>query len=395
MPVPPETIRMPSGAAPHPSRRGAIDPFYVMEVMKAAAAREAAGGDVIHMEVGQPSTPAPRRAIEAAVTAAQRDPLGYTLALGIPELRAAISRHYRDYYGLTVPVERIVVTTGSSAGFQLAFLAAFDAGDKVALGEPAYPAYRNILRALDLVPAMIVTEPETRFQPTPALINAQAADAKGVLVASPANPTGTMLGEPEMKALVDDCAAKGRWLIVDEIYHGITYGGRAQSVLALTDQAIVINSFSKYFSMTGWRLGWMVVPEPLIRPIECLTQNFYISAPGISQVAGVAAMGAYDELEENVARYAKNREILLNDLPAAGFDRLAPADGAFYLYADISRFTNDASAFCQRMLAETGIAATPGFDFDRGRGHYFMRFSFAGATDRMVEAAQRLKAWVK
>lgn len=378
-----------------PSRRGAIDPFFVMEVMKAAADREAAGGDVIHMEVGQPSTPAPRKAIEAATAAAQRDPLGYTLALGIPDLRMAISRHYCDYYGLDVPMERIVITTGSSAGFLLAFLSAFDAGDKVALGEPAYPAYRNILKAVDLEPAMIVTEMETRFQPTPAQINAQAADARGVLVASPANPTGTMLGEAEMKALVDDCAAKQRWLIVDEIYHGITYGGRAQSVLALTDRAIVINSFSKYFSMTGWRLGWMVVPENLLRPIECLAQNFYISAPGISQVAGVAAMSAYDELEANVARYAKNREILLNELPQAGFDRMAPADGAFYLYADISRFTNDANDFCKRMLAETGVAATPGFDFDRGRGHYFMRFSFAGATDRMIEAAKRLKAWGK
>ncbi|HEX6956883.1 MAG TPA: aminotransferase class I/II-fold pyridoxal phosphate-dependent enzyme [Ferrovibrio sp.] len=378
-----------------PSKRGAIDPFFVMEVMKAAAERKAAGGDVIHMEVGQPSTPAPRKAIEAATAAARRDPLGYTLALGIPELRNAIARHYRDYYGLAVPAERIVVTTGSSAGFQLAFLAAFDAGDKVVLGEPAYPAYRNILRALDLMPAMIVTELETRFQPTPAMINAQAPDAKGVLVASPANPTGTMLTPAALKALVDDCAAKKRWLIVDEIYHGITYGGRAQSVLALTDQAIVINSFSKYFSMTGWRLGWMVVPETLLRPIECLTQNFYISAPGISQVAGVAALSAYDELEENVARYARNREILLNELPQAGFDRLAQADGAFYLYADISRFTNDAAAFCQKMLSETGIAATPGFDFDRGRGHYFMRFSFAGATERMIEAAKRLKDWRK
>lgn len=378
-----------------PSKRGAIDPFYVMEVMKAAAEREAAGGDVIHMEVGQPSTPAPRRAIEAAVAAAQREPLGYTLALGIPELRAALSKHYRDYYGLNVPAERIVVTTGSSAGFLLAFLAAFDAGDKVALGEPAYPAYRNILKGVDLLPSMIVTEMETRFQPTPEAINAQAPDAKGVLVASPANPTGTMLGDAEMKALVQDCAARKRWLIVDEIYHGITYRGRAQSVLALTDQAIVINSFSKYFSMTGWRLGWMVVPENLLRPIECLTQNFYISAPGISQVAGVAALSAYDELEANVARYAKNREILLNELPKAGFDRLAPADGAFYIYADISRFTNDAAGFCKKMLLEIGIAATPGFDFDRGRGHYFMRFSFAGATERMSEAAKRLKDWTK
>lgn len=380
---------------PSPSRRGAIDPFFVMEVMKAAAARAAAGGDVIHMEVGQPSTAAPRAAIAAAVAAAQREPLGYTLALGIPELREAISGHYRQYYGLNVPAERIVVTTGSSAGFQLAFLAAFDAGDEVALGEPAYPAYRNILKALDLVPKMIVTEADTRFQPTPESIQATAPKAKGVLVASPANPTGCMLDHAAMQALVKDCAAKDRWLIVDEIYHGITYGGRAESVLALTDQAIVINSFSKYFSMTGWRLGWMVLPPQLLRAVESLTQNFYISAPGISQVAGVAALGAYDELEQNVALYTRNREILLNELPKAGFDRLAPADGAFYIYADISRFTNDAQSFCARMLNDTGIAATPGFDFDRARGHYFMRFSFAGATDQMIEAAQRLKAWSK
>lgn len=378
-----------------PSRRGAIDPFFVMEVMKAAAARAAAGGDVIHMEVGQPATAAPQAAIQAAVAAAQREPLGYTLALGIPELRAAISGHYRQYYGLDVPAERIVVTTGSSAGFQLAFLAAFDAGDEVALGEPAYPAYRNILKAVDLVPQMILTEAETRFQPTPESIQATAPNAKGVLVASPANPTGCMLDAAAMAALVQDCATHDRWLIVDEIYHGITYGGRAQSVLALTDQAIVINSFSKYFSMTGWRLGWMVLPPQLLRAVECLTQNFYISAPGISQVAGVAALGAYDELERNVARYARNREILLNELPAAGFDKLAPADGAFYIYADISRFTNDAQGFCTRLLNDTGIAATPGFDFDRKRGHYFMRFSFAGAEAEMVEAARRLKAWSK
>ncbi|WP_374634256.1 pyridoxal phosphate-dependent aminotransferase [Ferrovibrio sp.] len=380
---------------PLPSKRGNIDPFFVMEVMKAAAAREAEGGDVIHMEVGQPSTPAPRAAIEAALREAQRDPLGYTLALGLAPLREAIARHYRDYYGLSVPAERIVVTTGSSAGFQLAFLAAFDAGDSVALGEPAYPAYRNILKALDLVPKMIATEAAARFQPTPAEINAVAPEAKGVLVASPANPTGCMLDDAALQALVDDCALQGRWLIVDEIYHGITYNGRAKSVLGITDQAIVINSFSKYFSMTGWRLGWMVLPEALIRPVECLAQNFYISAPGISQVAGIAALSAYDELEQNVARYARNREILLNELPKAGFDQLAPADGAFYIYADISRFTDDAQDFCQRMLRDTGISATPGFDFDRPRGHHFLRFSFAGATDRMVEAANRLKHWSK
>ncbi len=379
---------------PAASRRGAIDPFYVMEVMKAANRRTAEGGDVLHMEVGQPSTPAPATAIAAAMAAMQREPLGYTDAMGTPALRAAIAQHYRDFYGVSVKPERIVVTTGSSGAFLLAFLAAFDARQRVALGEPSYPAYVNILQALDIEPVLLPTGPETHFQPDINLLQ-QAGPLAGVLVASPANPTGAMLDHARLAALVNDCAAQGRWLIVDEIYHGITYGGRAETVLALTDQAIVINSFSKYFSMTGWRLGWMVVPEALLRSVECLAQNLFISPPGVSQAAGVAAFQAYAELDANVARYAANRALLLNELPSAGFDRLAPADGAFYIYADVSRFTNDAIEFCRRMLAETGIAATPGIDFDRRRGHLHMRFSFAGSTADMAEAARRLKAWKK
>ncbi|HYM30624.1 MAG TPA: aminotransferase class I/II-fold pyridoxal phosphate-dependent enzyme [Candidatus Cybelea sp.] len=376
------------------SRRSAIAPFFVMEVMKAAAAREAAGGEVLHMEVGQPSTPAPRKVIEAARKAVASERLGYTDALGIPPLREAISGHYRGYYGINVPPERIVVTTGSSTAFQLAFLAAFDVGNRVAVAEPGYPAYRNIMRALGIEPVSLPARAERNFRLDAALLDS-AGRLDGVLVASPANPTGTMLDHGEMRALIDACRRRDLRLIVDEIYHGITYHGRAETALALSRDCVVINSFSKYFSMTGWRLGWMVVPDDLLRPIECLAQNFYISPPSVSQAAALAAFEAYDELDANVARYARNREILLNDLPAAGFDRLAPADGAFYIYADISHMTNDAQAFCRRMLAETGVAATPGIDFDPPEGHHFMRFSFAGATEEMSEAAKRLKLWRK
>jgi aspartate/methionine/tyrosine aminotransferase len=377
------------------ARRSAIEPFHAMEVLKAANERAAAGGDVLHMEVGQPSTPAPRPVIEAAVRALQSEPLGYTEALGVPRLRAAIAKHYRQRCGVRVPPERVVLTTGSSGAFLLAFLAVFDAGDRVALGEPGYPAYRNILAALDVEPVMLPVGPETRFQPNVGIVRGGPGRLDGLLVASPANPTGTMLDRATLEALVEDCRAARRWLIVDEIYHGITYERPAETVLALTDQAIVINSFSKYFSMTGWRLGWMVVPEELLRPIERLAQNLFISPPSVAQAAAIAAFDAYDELDANVARYARNRDLLLNGLPAAGLDRLAPADGAFYIYADVSRFTNDSQEFCRRMLRETGVAATPGIDFDRARGHLFVRFSFAGETADMAEAARRLKGWLR
>ena len=362
--------------------------------MKAANARAAAGGDVIHMEIGQPSTGAPAAALAAATQAMGQGPLGYTDALGLPALREAISLHYRRTLGIDVPARRIIVTTGSSGAFLLAFIAAFAAGDRVALAEPGYPAYRNILASLDVVPVGIPVGPAERFQPTLAQLGA-LTDIAGVLVASPANPTGTMIEAVALRALAADCAARGRWLIVDEIYHGITYGGPAASVLSFTDQAIVINSFSKYFSMTGWRLGWMVVPDDLLRTIERLAQNLFIAPPAISQVAGIAALDSADELDANVARYSANRQLLLNELPAAGFDSFAPADGAFYLYADVARLTDDAPAFCVRMLAETGVATTPGIDFDPLRGKSFLRFSFAGATADMAEAARRLNSWRK
>lgn len=384
------------------SGRGQIPPFIVMDVMQAAAEREAAGKDVIHMEVGQPGTPAPKGVIEAARRAAGTERLGYTVALGIPELRERIARHYKDWYGVDVPAGRIAVTTGSSGAFILAFLAAFDAGDRVALAEPGYPAYRNILTALGIEAIGLPAEEETRFQPTPGLV-AEAehihTDGKldGLIVASPSNPAGTMVGKAEMEALADQCAADGVRLISDEIYHGITYGERGISALEFTDDAIVINSFSKYFSMTGWRLGWMVVPPDMVRAIECLAQNFFISPPAISQAAAVAAFDCTEELEANVARYAANREFLLEALPKAGFERMAPADGAFYIYADVSELTantgGDSQEFCRRMLAEAGVAATPGLDFDPHRGHAWVRFSFAGTLEDMEEGARRLMAW--
>ncbi len=377
-----------------PSKRSAISPFIVMEVMKAANERELSGGDVLHLEVGQPSTPAPRGVLAAAKAALDTDRLGYTEALGMPALRERIAGHYKDYYGVDIAAERIVVTTGSSGAFLLSFLSCFDAGDKVAIGEPYYPGYRNILSALDLEVVTVPTAPADRFQPTPARIEATAANVRGLLVASPANPTGSMLDGAALRGLVAVCRARRMRLIVDEIYHGITYGGPAETVLGLTDDAVVINSFSKYFSMTGWRLGWMVVPPDLSRAVECLTQNLFISAPSLAQIAAVAAFDCRAELDANVARYRTNRDLLLNQLPTAGLTKLAPADGAFYIYADVRAFTNDSPDFCRRMLRETGIAATPGVDFDGTDGHGFVRFSFAGATEDMAEACRRLKDWL-
>ncbi len=374
--------------------RGTVPPFIVMDVMRAANERAAAGEDVLHLEVGQPGTPAPQAVLEAAKRALDLDRIGYTDAHGIAPLRARISRHYQETYGVEVDADRIMVTPGSSGGFLLGFLASFDIGDRVALAAPGYPAYRNILAALGIEPVLLLAEAEHRFQPTPALLDAVEGRLDGLIVASPSNPTGTMLGRDELAALVEACRERSIRLISDEIYHGITYGERAVSALELSDRAVIINSFSKYYSMTGWRLGWMVLPEDLVRPVECLGQNFFVSAPTLSQIAGVTAFDCGDVLDGYVAAYARNRELLLAELPKAGFDRLAPADGAFYLYADVTHRTNDSDAFCKRMLVETGVATTPGIDFDPGRGHRYVRFSFAGARAEMAEAARRLRRWL-
>jgi len=377
------------------SRRGQVPPFIVMDVMSAAAAREKTHGDVLHLEVGQPSTPAPAGVLAAAQAALRDDRIGYTVALGIPPLRQAIAGHYGRAYGSTVTPEQVVVTTGSSGAFLLAFLAAFDVGDRVALAAPGYPAYRNILGALGIEVVEIPAGPETRYQPTPELLERFGGKLAGLIVASPANPTGTMLSPEALAELTAYCDANAIRLVSDEIYHGITYGMGTRTALETSRSAIVVNSFSKYYSMTGWRLGWLVLPEELVRPVECLAQNFAISPPTLSQYAAVAAFDCGEELDRNVVRYSRNRSLLLEALPRAGFDRLAPADGAFYLYAEIGHLTNDSLEFCRRMLAETGVAATPGVDFDPVRGHATMRFSFAGATEEMAEAADRLQRWLR
>jgi len=375
------------------SSRGGLPPFIVMDVLSAANRRAAHGEDVVHLEIGQPGTSAPRAVLDAARAALEGDRIGYTDAAGLSSLRARIARHYRDTVGLEIDPARIAVTTGSSGGFLLSFLSCFDPGDRVALAAPGYPAYRNILTALGLEPVLLETGVAHRFQPTPELLDAVDGPLDGLIVASPSNPAGTMLGRSELSDLVDACRDRGIRLISDEIYHGITYGTRAVSALELTGDAIVINSFSKYFSMTGWRLGWMVVPENLVRPIECLAQNLFISPPTLSQIAGEAAFDCRGELDKYVAAYGRNRAVLLKGLPEAGFDRLAPADGAFYIYADVTERTNDSEAFCTRMLAETGIAAAPGTDFDPGRGSGFVRFSFAGPQADIVQALDRLRDW--
>lgn len=375
------------------SNRGQVPPFIVMDVMRAAYEREAAGENVLHMEVGQPGTGAPAGVLESLSRTMQQDRMGYTDAFGLPDLRLAIQGHYLRTYDVEIPIERIAVTTGSSGAFILGFLAAFDAGDRVALASPGYPAYRNILTALGVEVVEILVGPDTNFQPTPALIDRVGGDLDGLIVASPSNPTGTMISEDGLADLYSYCQKNDIRLVSDEIYHGITYDEPAETMARFGDSAIIVNSFSKYFSMTGWRLGWMVVPPELVRPVECLAQNLFISPPAVSQHAGIAVFDFKDELDEHVKTYAENRALLLRELPKAGFDKLASADGAFYIYADVSAMTNDSAVFCQQMLAETGVAATPGTDFDPSRGHQFVRFSFARETADMKAAAAKLIAW--
>jgi len=383
-----------AGKAPRASQRSAIPAFIVMDVMQAAAERVAAGADVVHMEVGQPATPAPQAALDAVKRALERETLGYTMALGLPALRQRIAAHYRETYGVTVKSEQVIVTTGSSAGFVLAFLALFDVGAKVALPSPGYPCYRHILTALGQEPVLLVTDESSRWMPRGADVAAAARQGlAGLLVASPANPTGTMLAPGRLAELAAACEASGLWLVSDEIYHGLTYTRPAETALAYSAQAVVINSFSKYYSMTGWRVGWLVVPPELVRPIERLAQNLYISPPAVAQVAALGAFDARDELEANKRVYAENRDLLLSELPKAGLTRILPADGAFYLYVDISEFGTDSVAFTRAMLAEIGVAATPGVDFDAARGSAYLRLCYAGSTADMALAARRLKGW--
>jgi len=375
--------------------RGQVAPFMVMDVMRAANQREAAHQAVYHLEVGQPGAGAPQGVLDAAAQALSADRLGYTDALGIAPLRDAIAHYYRDYYGLGIDSGRIVVTTGSSGGFVLAFLSVFDAGDRVAIAAPGYPCYRTILSAFGVEPVELMAGADERFQPTPALLERAQRDGPldGLIVASPSNPTGTMLPTAEFRALATYCDSHGIRMISDEIYHGITYDRKADSALAFTDDALIINSFSKYFSMTGWRIGWMVVPANLVRTMECLAQNLFISAPTLSQFAALAAFDYRAEFDARVAGYNTNRQLLLDALPKAGFSKLAPADGAFYIYADIGDLTNDSESFCRRLLGETGVALTPGLDFDRERGARFIRISYAESEDVIRGAAEALIGW--
>ena len=374
------------------SQRSEVDPFIVMDVMEAAAKAEAAGRHIIHMEVGQPGTPAPLGARRALSAAMADGALGYTVALGIPELRARIARWYKDRHGLTIPPERIIVTSGSSGAFLLAFTALFDAGDRVALGAPGYPSYRQILSALSLTPVDIETRAEDRYQPTAANL---PEDIQGLIVASPANPSGTMLDRPALESLIAASEQRGAAFVSDEIYHGIEYERPAVSALEISDDVYVINSFSKYHSMTGWRVGWMVVPEDHVRTIERLAQNMFICAPHVSQVAALAAMECQEELEANMAVYRANRALMLEGLPKAGFTKIAPPDGAFYIYADVSDITRDSRAFAAEILEKAGVAVTPGLDFDKGRGHATLRFSYARATKDIEEGLARLNVFMK
>jgi aspartate/methionine/tyrosine aminotransferase len=380
-----------------PARRSEISSFIVMDVMRAAATAEAQGRSIIHMEVGQPGTPAPKAAREAVAKALDNETLGYTMALGIDSLRARITQHYRESCGVTVAPERVVVTSGSSAAFVLTFLALFDAGERVGLPSPGYPCYRHILTALGIGSSVIETGPETRWMPSVERLSEvfERDGIAGLLIASPANPTGTMLTPDRLAAIARFCKERKIWFISDEIYHGLTYGAPAETALRYSAEAIVINSFSKYYSMTGWRVGWMVVPQGLVRTVERLAQNLYISPAAASQVAALAAFDATDETEANRAAYAANREFLLSALPSCGFDKLAPADGAFYIYADVSRYTSDSLAFARQMLDEAGVAVTPGVDFDELRGGRFLRFSYAGTLSDMSEGIRRLKGWAR
>jgi aspartate/methionine/tyrosine aminotransferase len=380
-----------------PSARSDVPPFMVMDVMAAAARIEAAGGRVIHMEVGQPAAPAPASAISAAQAALGSARLQYTEALGIPTLRARIARHYRESYGVSIDPAQIAVTTGSSAGFILAFLALFEPGDRVAVALPGYPPNRHLLRALGCEPVAIETTQATRWTITPDMLIAahRRAPLKGVLVASPANPTGTMMTGEALRDLIAAAEGEGIRFISDEIYHGLDYAFAAETAARLSPNAVIINSFSKYFCMTGWRIGWMVVPEPLVRTVERLQGNLAISVPTLSQIAAEAAFDGRAEMEAVKHGYEENRRILLDGLPKAGIDKILPVDGAFYLYADVSRFGDDSFEFAKRMLEETHVAATPGVDFDPLRGKHFIRFCYAGSAAEMHEAVDRIGGWLK
>jgi len=380
-----------------PSRRSAVAAFLALDVLGAAGALERAGRDIVHLELGEPGAPSPRPVLEAARAALDLGRIAYTESLGRPSLRARIAAHYQQAHGVAVDPARVVVTTGSSAGFILAFLALFDVGARVAVAAPGYPAYLNIFQALGLESVSLETGPQTGYVVTAQMIEEAHAKTplKGVLLMSPSNPSGVMMKEAELKAVCETCERLGIRFISDEIYHGLTYERPASTALAFSSNVVVVNSFSKYFCMTGWRIGWLVLPENMVRPVERLQQSLSISVPYLSQIGAEAAFDAVEELELVKAGYARNRALLLNELPGMGLGDFHPVDGAFYVYVDISRFTNDSGDFCRRLLHEGGVAATPGLDFDRARGHHTMRLSFAGSEGALREGVTRIGRWLK
>ena len=374
------------------SARGSVDPFIVMDVMEAASKKEKSGYEVIHLEVGQPGSLAPKMAAETVKNKISKSPMGYTVALGIPELREKIADLYLRWYNVQVEPERIIVTPGSSGAFILTFTGLFDVGDTVGVGSPGYPSYRQILKALSLNTNTIKTFNDNKFQPVVADIINNSLD--GLLVASPANPTGSMLNKNDLEKLITACKTKQTVFISDEIYHGIEYESRAVSALEVSDDCIVINSFSKYFSMTGWRLGWIVVPKNHIRQFERLAQNMFICAPHISQIAALGALDASDELKLNLKTYEANRTILIEELPKLGLKNFAPPDGAFYFYIDVSEYTDDSVTFAKSILDEVHVAITPGIDFDSERGLKTIRLSYACSTSDLKEGLTRLEKFM-
>jgi aspartate/methionine/tyrosine aminotransferase len=374
--------------------RSHIAPFIAMDVLARANGHATAGRDVIHLEVGEPGGGAPARVLEAAQRALAGGAIGYTEALGRPALRAAIAAHYRQSYDLAVDPEQVVVTVGASGAFVLSFLAAFDPGDRVIVPEPAFPAYKNILRALGIDVVRLGLGPETDFKPTMAMLEALAPPLHGLIIASPANPTGTMLDRAELAELARFCRERRIRLIADEIYHGITFERPASTVLEIDPDAIVINGFSKYFRMTGWRLGWLIAPADLVRPIELLAQNLFISPPALAQEAALAAFACRAELDQRVETYRQSRAALLDCLPRGGLERFAPVDGAFYLYAHVGHLTEDSHVLCAQILETTGVALTPGADFDSEGGHRYLRIAFAGEPERVITGARRLTDWL-
>ncbi|MBL8630661.1 MAG: aminotransferase class I/II-fold pyridoxal phosphate-dependent enzyme [Rhodospirillaceae bacterium] len=375
------------------SKRGAVPPFIVMDVMRDAATLEAQGRNIVHLEVGQPSTGLPAHAAKAIAPLIGRDKLGYTVADGIAPLRERIARHYRDMYKVNVRPERIFLTTGSSTGFTLSFLSAFDAGARVMVAAPGYPSYRHILNAYGITPELVPVDASTRYNISVDHLKKTKPD--GVIVASPANPTGSMIEPDVFRQIARYCHENGIRLISDEIYHGITFGMEAVTAASVSPSAIIINSFSKFFSMTGWRLGWMIVPDDLYRSVECLAQNLFISPPAISQHAGLAAFDAMPELLGNVAVYARNHDTLVKRLPEIGLSTFTPPDGAFYFYVNVSHLAMESPDICKRILHEAGVAVTPGLDFDPFDGKHWMRISYAVSEAEIAEGLKRIGAWLK